>query len=109
MLAGDVAIEPDHVEQTAAITPEARLWMACLIYLIDDAKKGWLSNFEASTPPAEITWEAWADLIDAGPQTRHVCELTGHEPTAISRKFIRWCNANPPGSILSRKGGRGAR
>ena len=106
MLAEDTAVDPDHIEQGSAITPEARMWMACLIYLVDDAQKGWLSDFEASTPSPETAWAAWADLIDAGPQLRQVCNYTGHEPEFISEKFVQWCNANPPGSVVPRRNGR---
>ena len=103
MLAEDAAVEPDHIEQGSAITPEQRMWMACLIYLVDDARRGWLSDFEASTPAPETAWAAWCDLVDCGPQLRNVCEFTGDEPSIISQRFIDWCNDNPPGTVSRRK------
>lgn len=69
--------------------PVDRLWLACLLRLIQDAQN------HVSGKGTQWLWEdfeqAHHDLMKCGPMTRHVCERTGHEPEAVSEHFRRWC------------------
>ena len=105
----DAVVDSSTIEQGRESTPEQRMWTAALALLLSDARSGWLSDFTEHPETVEVQWAAWADLIDCGDQVRRICGFTGHEPQFISRKFVQFCNNNPPGSKSSRKRGRGAR
>ena len=97
------AVVVDSTDTERESSPEQRLWMSALILLIDDARQGWLTDFTGDDERSQIRWDAWCDLIDAGPQLQNVCEFTGDDPTVISKRFTDFCNTNPPGSMSSRK------
>ncbi|MGX1199613.1 hypothetical protein [Marinobacter sp. MBR-105] len=70
--------------------PERQLWGAALRLFLDDAMS-YREGIKRKAIAEEME-QAYQDLRHAGPQTRRLCAMTGHDADILAEAFRRWCD-----------------